>query len=965
MEKVNIKSEWKVTRFNDFKLNERLLEAIAYSKFKEPTPFQDRAIPLMLEGKNILALSGKRNGKTGAFLIPIIQQTLQRKKLHSNQQTTTLIIAPNEDIAKQIFKDTLQLSCFCSDDVKCLHVSSEMDLVKQRDFVQNGPDIIIGTPTRIVAHLSDNVLKLRDSLQTLVIDESDLLISLGLGQDVSTILTHISSSCQVFIVSSSLSLVVKSFKNLSYESLVVLKDPQPAMRYYVQCVEEDKFMFTYGLLSLKHIKGKTLIFVKSVDRIYHLQLYFERLGIESCVVNKGVPSSLSQIIDYMKTEGDIFITFNEHFSSELDTSLINSPAKENAIPLFRCNVINFDFPSVHSFINCVKFFTQSKNEGLFISFVDVNELLLLKQSEQYFCTNNFTSAAQFEPYKFKLEDVDSLKTKARKAYCAVTETDVRNARIKDMAIGLLSSASSTVSFKDLSMENIQTNNFQPMIKLESNLQGIDNCSVANVTGKSIKEPNKKSSNGIGYKSSDQVYSNAQTVTLLQSVKTEPEESDFPNENEHVHNRLGSSNNRDDASDKTSVDSKAFFQSVKSEPGELNASSCRKSVHERLGSKSESLNNDNSIGVDSKVLLHTVKLEPTNSKGRKSIRDRLGRKLKSSENGDKPNEEVTVNCNLKLHAVKSESVESNVPNSRKNVKDRLGSKLESTANKDKLVEKLEGNSKRKHHKVKSELIEKNVSSGRKPVHERLGKQPESLVNNGKPSEKIKVEFNTSHCSVKSKSDTQQNSRGNVPNVRKSVHERLGPKPENRGKGSKNSKNRAHDIPVWEEPIRPEMPSSQRNSVKRPFEQYFDDYPSTHEPDHAHGSDSEFARGSFKRRRVDSAFENGEGSWCEDEFEEEGLNTKYETDPVVLERRQKQIDYGKNTKGYAEYLKTVPIGKRMPNDIHTPKKNRKFSRRSWDAQIKLWRKKLHEWDPPKSEEDEDGDVDLSEMVPMITD
>ncbi|PPQ62879.1 hypothetical protein CVT24_006277 [Panaeolus cyanescens] len=315
-------------------IDSRILRALADLEFARPTLVQAKAIPLALENRDILARARTGSGKTAAYCIPVVQKILSAKSNlgsgDDNYQTTrSLILVPTRELAEQVLIYLKKLLTYCDKDVIVSNAASMATASLQRVLLSDKPDIVISTPSKALALLQSKALSLT-SLETLVIDEADLILSYGHDEDVRQIFTggYLPKVHQSFLMSATMTEDVEMLKGLTLRNPAILKleegedEASNLSQYSVRCSEVDKFLFTYVILKLKLIRGKCIIFVNDVDRSYRVKLFLEQFSIKSCVLNSELPlnSRYHVVQEFNKGVYDYIIATDESgISGEYDT----------------------------------------------------------------------------------------------------------------------------------------------------------------------------------------------------------------------------------------------------------------------------------------------------------------------------------------------------------------------------------------------------------------------------------------------------------------------------------------------------------------------------------------------------------------------------------------------------------------------------------------------------------------------
>ena len=185
--------------FTDFSLDERLLKALDSLAFKTPTDVQQAAIPAALAGKDLLVTARTGSGKTAAFVLPMLQRLAAQPA--PNSGTRALILTPTRELAQQVLSQVEQLGQFTF--IKADIVCGGEPFKPQAARLRKNPEILIGTPGRLIEHLDKQSLDFND-VEFLVLDEADRMLDMGFQADVERIATSCPKQRQTLLFSATL-----------------------------------------------------------------------------------------------------------------------------------------------------------------------------------------------------------------------------------------------------------------------------------------------------------------------------------------------------------------------------------------------------------------------------------------------------------------------------------------------------------------------------------------------------------------------------------------------------------------------------------------------------------------------------------------------------------------------------------------------------------------------------------------
>ncbi|GAB3765229.1 DEAD/DEAH box helicase [Spirosoma pomorum] len=400
-----------ITSFEQFELNRQLLNAVADAGYTEPTPIQQKTIPLSLGNHDVLGIAQTGTGKTAAYLLPI----LMKIKYAQGKNPRALILAPTRELAIQINESVKELAKYT--DLRHLAVYGGLGPKTQIETLQKGVDLLVATPGRFMDLYRMGELVTKD-IRTMVLDEADKMMDMGFMPQIRSILEVIPTKRQNLLFSATFGARVERLSSEFLEAPIKVEvTPQASTAKMVDQILYEVPNFRTKINLLNHLINKdtfqrVIIFARTKDHAENIYKFLSRKVIEGDNVrvihaNKGQNTRINSM-DAFK-EGNIkVLVATDVVARGIDVAQVS-------------HVVNFDVPLIYEdYVHRIGRTGRANHTGEAITFMTpaenyhiqkIEKIIKMPIPRQPMPDEVFVTETPFDEQQAMLREIDEQRRK--------------------------------------------------------------------------------------------------------------------------------------------------------------------------------------------------------------------------------------------------------------------------------------------------------------------------------------------------------------------------------------------------------------------------------------------------------------------------------------------------------------------------------------------------------------------------
>ena len=361
-------------KFSELQLNANVLEALDAMRFDECTPIQEQAIPIILEGKDLIAVAQTGTGKTAAFLLPVLNKLSEGK--HPKDAINCVIMSPTRELAQQIDQQMEGFSYFMPVSSVAVYGGNDGILFEQqKKGLTLGADVVIATPGRLIAHLSLGYVDL-SKVSYFILDEADRMLDMGFYEDIMQIAKYLPKERQTIMFSATMPAKIQQLANTilnnpSEIKLAVSKPAEKIIQAAYVCYENQKLGIIRSLF-MDEVPERVIVFASSKIKVKEVAKALKSMKLNVGEMHSDLEQAQRETVMHEFKAGRINIL--------VATDIVARGIDIDDIRL----VINFDVPhDSEDYVHRIGRTARANNDGVALTFISEKEQSNFKSIENF------------------------------------------------------------------------------------------------------------------------------------------------------------------------------------------------------------------------------------------------------------------------------------------------------------------------------------------------------------------------------------------------------------------------------------------------------------------------------------------------------------------------------------------------------------------------------------------------------